>query len=61
LSPSRAAAGTGTSGEAEPDEERDYESNIVDIYVHYLRRKIERRGDTPLMQAVPGIAYMLKA
>jgi DNA-binding response OmpR family regulator len=41
--------------------ERDYESNIVDIYVHYLRNKIERRGETQLIQTVRGVGYMLKA
>jgi Transcriptional regulatory protein, C terminal len=40
--------------------ERAYESNIVDIYVHYLRNKIERRGETQLIQTVPGVGYMLK-
>lgn len=41
--------------------ERDYESNIVDIYVHYLRNKIERRGETQLIRTVRGVGYMLKA
>jgi DNA-binding response OmpR family regulator len=41
--------------------ERDYESNIVEIYVHYLRNKIERRGETQLIQTVRGVGYMLKA
>jgi len=43
-----------------PDE-RDYQSNIVDIYVHFLRNKIERRGETQLILTVPGVGYMLKA
>jgi DNA-binding response OmpR family regulator len=41
--------------------ERDYKSNIVDVYVHYLRKKIERDGETELIRAVPGAGYMLKA
>jgi DNA-binding response OmpR family regulator len=41
--------------------DRDYESNIVDIFVHYLRNKIERRGETQLIQTVRGVGYMLKA
>jgi DNA-binding response OmpR family regulator len=41
--------------------ERDYESNFVDVYVHYLRKKIERRGETKLIQTVYGVGYMLKA
>jgi DNA-binding response OmpR family regulator len=41
--------------------ERDYKSNIVDVFVHYLRNKIERRGEAKLIQTVPGVGYMLKA
>lgn len=41
--------------------ERDYKSNIVDIFVHYLRNKIDRRGEAQLIQTGPGVGYMLKA
>ena len=34
-------------------------SNIVDVYVGYLRRKIDRHGRTPLVRTVRGVGYMV--
>jgi DNA-binding response OmpR family regulator len=39
----------------------DPESNVVDVYVGYLRRKIDVEGDHPLVRTVRGAGYTLKA
>ena len=39
----------------------DPESNVVDVYVGYLRRKIDAEGDARLLQTVRGAGYMLSA
>ena len=39
----------------------DAVSNVVDIYVHYLRDKIDRGSDRPLIKTVRGIGYKLEA
>lgn len=36
-------------------------SNVVDIYVHYLRNKIDRDFPEPLIRTVRGVGYTLKA
>jgi DNA-binding response OmpR family regulator len=36
-------------------------SNVVDIYVHYLREKIEQDSDQPLIRTIRGIGYSLRA
>jgi len=36
-------------------------SNVVDIYVHYLRNKIDRGFSEPLIRTVRGVGYSLKA
>jgi len=36
-------------------------SNVVDVYVGYLRRKLERGFDSPLIHTVRGVGYILKA
>ncbi len=38
----------------------DAESNIIDVYVGYLRRKIDTEGERPLLQTVRGAGYVLK-
>jgi DNA-binding response OmpR family regulator len=38
-----------------------YESNVVDVYVGYLRRKLNRGSDTPLIHTVRGVGYRLSA
>ncbi len=37
------------------------ESNIVDIYIHYLRNKIDRDFDEKLIRTVRGVGYALRA
>lgn len=37
------------------------ESNVVDIYIHYLRTKIDRDFDTKLIRTVRGVGYALRA
>lgn len=36
-------------------------SNVVDIYVHYLRNKIDKDFPEPLIRTVRGVGYSLKA
>jgi DNA-binding response OmpR family regulator len=35
-------------------------SNIVDIYIHYLREKVDRGFDAPLIQTIRGIGYSIR-
>ena len=37
----------------------DAVSNVVDIYVHYLREKIDRGNERPLIKTVRGVGYKL--
>lgn len=37
------------------------ESNVVDIYIYYLRNKIDRGFDTKLIRTVRGVGYALRA
>jgi DNA-binding response OmpR family regulator len=37
------------------------ESNVVDVYVGYLRRKIEKTGGRTLIQTIRGVGYRLTA
>ena len=37
----------------------DAVSNVVDIYVHYLRDKVDRASDTPLIKTVRGVGYKI--
>ncbi|HEY3101656.1 MAG TPA: response regulator transcription factor [Methylomirabilota bacterium] len=39
----------------------DTESNLIDVYVGYLRRKIDGEGQRPLLHTVRGVGYVLKA
>jgi heavy metal response regulator len=38
----------------------DTETNIIDVYVGYLRRKIDTEGEAPLLHTVRGVGYVLK-
>jgi DNA-binding response OmpR family regulator len=38
----------------------DAESNIIDVYVSYVRRKIEREGEDRLLHTVRGAGYVMK-
>jgi DNA-binding response OmpR family regulator len=36
-------------------------SNVVDIYIHYLRDKIDRGTDQPLIKTVRGVGYRIES
>ena len=38
----------------------DSESNVIDVYVNFLRKKIDKGFDKPLLQTVVGAGYVLK-
>ena len=38
----------------------DGESNIVDVYVHYLRNKLNANGKPNLIRTIRGVGYILK-
>jgi len=39
----------------------DAVSNVVDIYIHYLRGKIDRNSERPLIRTVRGVGYKIGA
>ncbi|MBV6521704.1 MAG: Response regulator MprA [Gemmatimonadaceae bacterium] len=39
----------------------DPTTNIVDVYINYLRKKLEQPGERPLVHTVRGVGYVLKA
>ena len=41
-------------------EESRAETNVVDVYVTYLRKKLEGRGEPRLIQTVRGVGYALR-
>lgn len=43
------------------NEEADMDSNVVDVYINYLRNKIDKGFDTKLIHTVRGAGYILKA
>jgi len=38
----------------------DLGTNVVDVYINYLRKKIDKSFSKPLIQTVVGMGYMLK-
>ncbi len=40
--------------------DREFASNVVDIYIHYLRNKIDRGFISPLIHTVRGVGYTLR-
>lgn len=36
------------------------ESNVIEVYIRYLRLKIEAKGQKRLIQTVRGVGYVLK-
>ena len=38
----------------------DWQSNVVDVFVNYLRRKIEGDGRAKLIHTIRGVGYMIK-
>jgi DNA-binding response OmpR family regulator len=39
----------------------DSDTNVIDVYVNYLRNKIDRPFEQKLLQTVRGVGYVLKA
>ena len=39
----------------------DSESNVIDVYVGYLRRKIDGASEPRLLRTVRGVGYVLGA
>jgi two-component system, OmpR family, copper resistance phosphate regulon response regulator CusR len=39
----------------------DCESNVIDVYVGYLRRKLESGKGPPILHSIRGVGYVLKA
>jgi two-component system copper resistance phosphate regulon response regulator CusR len=39
----------------------DNESNVIDVYIRYLRRKIDADGARSLIHTVRGVGYTMKA
>ena len=39
----------------------DPQTNVVDVYVHRLRKKVDHPGETPLIRTVRGAGYVLGA
>ena len=37
------------------------DANVLDVYVRYLRRKLEPPGQPTLIQTVRGVGFLLKA
>lgn len=38
----------------------DVNSNVVDVYIRYLRRKIDDKYDDKLIQTIRGVGYKLE-
>ncbi|WP_096186841.1 response regulator transcription factor [Evansella halocellulosilytica] len=36
------------------------DTNVVDVYIRYLRQKVDRPFETPLIQTVRGVGYVMK-
>jgi DNA-binding response OmpR family regulator len=36
------------------------ESNVIEVYIRYLRLKIEDEGEKRLIQTVRGVGYVLR-
>jgi DNA-binding response OmpR family regulator len=41
--------------------DKDFASNVVDIYIHYLRNKIDKGFARPLIHTVRGVGYALRS
>ncbi|MBK8250331.1 MAG: response regulator transcription factor [Gemmatimonadetes bacterium] len=39
----------------------DPSTNIVDVYINYLRKKVDQDSEQPLVHTVRGVGYMIKA
>ena len=36
------------------------DTNVVDVYIRYVRQKLEAANNTPIIQTVRGVGYVLK-
>jgi DNA-binding response OmpR family regulator len=43
------------------DENYDPFSNVIDVYIARLRRKLEQAGEPPLLETVRGAGYRMAA
>ena len=43
------------------DQNYDPLSNVIDVYIGRLRRKIDATGETPMVETVRGAGYRLNA
>ncbi len=41
-------------------QEFDPTTNIVDVYINYLRKKVDQEGESQLLHTVRGVGYILK-
>ena len=39
----------------------DVETNVVDVFVGYLRRKLEASGEPRILQTIRGVGWALRA
>ena len=39
----------------------DVETNVVDVYIRYLRNKIDREGEKSYIQTVRGTGYVMRS
>lgn len=42
------------------DQEFGVETNVVDVYIGYLRKKVDAPGETKLIQTIRGVGYALR-
>jgi DNA-binding response OmpR family regulator len=35
-------------------------TNVIDVYINCLRKKVEQSGSTPLIHTVRGVGYVLR-
>ena len=42
------------------DMDAEHLSNVIDVYISYLRRKLSAEGEPDMLQAVRGYGYQLK-
>jgi DNA-binding response OmpR family regulator len=43
------------------EEGDDVSTNVVDVYVGYLRKKLERRSRPPLIRTIRGVGFRLES
>ena len=43
------------------DDNYDALSNVIDVYLARLRRKVDHEGETPLLETIRGAGYRMQA